>query len=639
MTEENDPKTTPAASPAEAPIQTARSRFDDLQNKTLSLARNHTPLFACGVATILCGLLWFATAATWGWSSVHAPFATAFSFGCLAAGYFLNASNKSLSRWLFAAAIGTHIAGWTCLGSLHLLVCALALLAAAPVLGRSGFPSPRALDAMAFVACLAAWFAVLFRVPAPLDHIGAIRTLLFLLPLGWSVAFLVLRSRPLPASWPANSPRIALLAVLALVLVLVDFGFDRCGLVFVKILPAGLLLAALLMSALDDGTNPDADGSRSGTWIRRYAPAAAAILNAVFGFVGLGLALSLYCQYGGGNFGSNFLVQLAIWLPWLLLAALLTARCGKLKKEDLRRSLASARRIGSARMHALHGTLPPPAKSSPGSMPVSWITMKVIAWLALGIWIVLALLALLNDNLRLFSANGFVAAYCGAGALLTALWFLHLALCRKFEEGVAALESHCRAPLRTPMCSSWIILYQLGMVMIVLLSVSMIATFIASLSGNLSGAIPFCLLLFLLALAPHFLNLFLARRFHEAVCVLESAAGEQKPDPGPMPVSWHVTRVVLWIVTAVLLVTGVVLIVMAFIPRGSYSWGSHRSWHEWGYLWIGVQCCLADIPLAFGFLILYLIKRFWSAVACLRVLTFRPAEPPPPPPLFPPLPG
>ena len=78
----------------------------------------------------------------------------------------------------------------------------------------------------------------------------------------------------------------------------------------------------------------------------------------------------------------------------------------------------------------------------------------------------------------------------------------------------------------------------------------------------------------------------------------------------------------------------------AFIPHDGY----HRSWHAWGYLWIGIQFLLADIPLAFGFVFLFLVKRFWTAVACLRVLAFRPAgssaprDPAPLPPEEPPQP-
>lgn len=617
MTEETDPKTASGDASSEAPGQPAPNHFEDFRDKTVSMARNHTRLFAFGVATILCGLLWFATAMT-----VQSIWAL-LSIVLLAGGFFLHPSNERLSRWLFAAAFGAEIAGAACWGSLPLLVCALALVGATPALD----PHSRAFDAMAFVAGLAALFAVLFRDPKPIEHIGAVRGLVFLLLLGWAVPFFVLRSRPLPASCPAKLPRIALLAGLALAFVLATAWSGLNGWGVATLVPIGLLFAALLVFAMDEKTDEGAPGSPAGTWIRRYAPAATACLVVFTGFLNLCQAFGYYCQYGVGDYGRDFLLALSTWIPWLLLALHLAGQCGWLGK-------ITVRRADSGKKCAVRDTVPATVKTAPGSMPVSWTTMHVIAWLVLVVWVVLGLTSLLSGGLRMFGVNGFAAAYCGVGALLMAPWFLFLAIFRKFAEGVNAMESHGAGIVRTPMCSAWTILYQLGMVMIVLLSIGLVATFCACLGGNLSGGIPFCLLLFLVSLAPHFLNLFLARRFHDAVCVLESEAGDKKPEPGPLPVSWHVTLVVLWILSAILLVTGVVLIVMALVPHGS----GYRSWHEWGYLWIGVQCCLADIPLAFGFLFLFLVKRFWSAVACLRVLAFRPAgipapcAPPPPSP-------
>lgn len=617
MTEENAPQPDSGDAPAGSPGATPTHRLEDFRDKTVSMARNHTRLFAFGVASVLCGLLWFAGATD------SQSFWSLISIGLLAGGFFLHTSNERLSRWLFAAAFGAEIAGEACWGSLPLLVCALALVAAKPALD----PHSRAFDAAAFVAGIAALFAVLFRVPKPIEHIGAVRGLVFLLLLGWAVAFFVLRSRPLPASCPAKLPRIALLAGLALVFVLAITWLGLNGWLVASLVPIGLLFAALLVSAMDKETAAGVPGSPGGTWIRRYAPAATACLVVFVGFLNLCQAFGYYCQYGIGDYGRDFLIALSTWIPWLLLAVHLAGQCGWLEKITV-----SQRNAG--RKSAVRAAAPSTVKSVPGSMPVSWVTMHVIAWLVLVVWIVLGVAALASDGLRMFGVSGFAAGYCGVGALLMAPWFLFLAMFRKFEEGVVALESHCSGIVRTPMCGAWTILYQLGFVMIVLLSIGLVATFCACLGGNLSGGIPFCLLLFLVSLAPHFLNLFLARRFHDAVCVLESEAGNQKPEPGPLPASWHVTLVVLWILSAILLVTGVVLIVMAFVPHGS----GYRSWHEWGYLWIGVQCCLADIPLAFGFLFLFLVKRFWSAVACLRVLAFRPAgipapcAPPPPSP-------
>ena len=632
MTEETDPKTDPVDVPSGASGQPATNRFEDFRDKTVSMARNHTRLFAFGVSTVLCGLLWFAAA------SAEQSFWSLVSIGLLAGGFFMHPSNERLSRWLFAAAFGAEIAGEAGYGSLPLLACALALVAAAPAIGRSGLLRPLAFDATAFVAGSAALFAVLFRMPEPIEHIGGLRGLLFLLLLGWAVGFLVLRARSLPASCPAKLPRIALLAGLALAFVLATAWFGLNGWIVAVIVPMGLLFAALLVFAMDGESDPGAPGSPAGTWLRRHAPAAAACLVVFTGFLNLCQAFGYYCQYGIGDYGRDFIIALSAWIPWVLLAVHLAGQCGWLDKITVRRTESAKK--PAVRAAAPATAVPATAKTAPGSMPVSWTTMQVIAWLVLVVWIVLGVGALASDGLRMFGASGFAAAYCGVAALLMAPWFLFLAMFRKFEEGVAALESHCAEIVRTPICSAWTILYQLGMVMIVLLSIGLVATFCASLGGNLPGNIPFFLLLFLVALAPHFLNLFLARRFHDAVCVLESEAGDKNPGPGPLPVSWHVTFVVLWILTAILLVTGVVLIVMAFIPHDGY----HRSWHEWGYLWIGIQFLLAGIPLAFGFVFLFLVKRFWTAVACLRVLAFRhagapaPRAPAPLPPAQPPQP-
>lgn len=610
MTEETDPRTTPGDVPSGAPGQPATNRLEDFRDKTVSMARHHTRLFVFGVVTVLCGLLWFAAGPT------ARSFWSLITLGLLAAGFFLHPSKDRLSRWLFAAAFGAEIAGEAGYGSLPLLACALALVAAAPALGRSGLLRPSAFDATAFVAASAALFAVLFRMPEPVEHIGALRGLLFLLLLGWAVAFFVLRARSLPASCPAILPRMALLAALALASVLATAWIGLDGWIVAVSVPKGLLFAALLVSAMDGEPDPGAPGSPAGTWIRRQAPAAAACLLVFTGFLSLCQGFGYYFQYG-----RVFLGAFLAWIPWVLLAVHLAGQCGWL-------DIIPVRRPDSGKKPAVRAAVPATAVPSPapGAMPVSWTTMQVIAWLVLVVWIVLGVGALSNDGLRMFGASGFAAAYCGVAALLMAPWFLFLAMFKKFEEGVAALESHCAEIVRTPICSSWTILYQLGMVMSVLLSIGLVAAFWACLAGNLPGNIPFFLLLFLVALAPHFLNLFLARRFHDAVCVLESEAGDQNPGPGPLPVSWHVTFVVLWILTAILLVTGVVLIVMAFIPHDGY----HRSWHEWGYLWIGIQFLLAEIPLAFGFVFLFLVKRFWTAVACLRVLAFRPAGSPAP---------
>ena len=519
MTEETDPKTEPGDVPAGASGQPATNRLENFREKTVSMARHHTRLFAFGVATVLCGLLWF----------VAVPMAQSFwslvSLGLLAGGFFLHPSNDRLSRWLFAAAFGAEIMGEAGYGSLPLLACALALVAAAPALGRSGLLRPLAFDTTAFIAVSAALFAVLFRMPEPIEHIGAVRGLLFLLLLGWAVVFFVLRARPQPASCPAKLPRMALLAALALVSVLATAWFGLNGWIVAVIVPIGLLFAALLVFAMDGETDPGAPGSPAGTWIRRQAPAATACLLVFTGFLNLCQGFGYYFQYG-----RVFLSAFLAWIPWVLLAVHMAGQCGWLDKITLRRPDPAKKAAVRAAAPAIAASAPAPC-----SMPVSWTTMHVIAWLVLVVWIVLGVTALASNGFWKFGNINLAAVYCGVGALLTAPWFLSLAMFRKFEEGVAALESHCAEIVRTPICSAWTILYQLGMVMIVLLSIGLVATFCASLGGNLSGSIPFFLLLFLVALAPHFLNLFLARRFHDAVCVLETEAGDKNPGPGPCP--------------------------------------------------------------------------------------------------------
>lgn len=451
MTEENAPKPESGDAPAGVSGETTTHRLEDFRDRAVSMARNHTRLFAFGVATVLCGFLWFAAA------TKSQSFWSLIALGLLAGGFFLHSSNERLSRWMFVAAFGSEIVGEAGWGSLPLLVCALTLVAAAPALGRSGLLRSLEFDAMAFAAGLAALFAVLFRMQEPVEHIGAVRGLLFLLLLGWAVAYFVLRSRPLPASCPAKLPRMALLAALALVFVLATAWFGLNGWFVAVIAPMGLLYDALLVFALDGETNPDAPGSPAGTWLRRHAPAATACLVVFTGFLNLCQAFGYYCQYGIGDYGRDFLIALSTWIPWLLLAVHLAGQCGWLEK-------ITVRRADSGKKSAVRAASTSTVKTASRSMPVSWVTMHVIAWLVLAVWIVLGVTALLGAGHRMFGAGGFAAAYCGVGALLMAPMFLFLAIFRKFEEGVEALESHCAEIVRTPMCSAWTILYQLGMV-------------------------------------------------------------------------------------------------------------------------------------------------------------------------------
>ena len=55
MTEATAPKTDPVDVPSGPPGQPATNRFESIREKTVSMARNHTRLFAFGAASVLCG--------------------------------------------------------------------------------------------------------------------------------------------------------------------------------------------------------------------------------------------------------------------------------------------------------------------------------------------------------------------------------------------------------------------------------------------------------------------------------------------------------------------------------------------------------------------------------------------------------